>query len=277
MAGTPAPKTVLVVEDDGEAREVMAEHLALHGFTVFEATSGVEAFLHLKRAPPETVVLNLNMPRLGGLEALRWIRTLAPSIAVVTLSEEVDTEVYWRALELGAHDALPTPVVLADLVAVLESHERPRPVSSSGESPTASVETRVGMAMPEVRVLIIADDHNVRDTLEEFLAPKGYRTMAAPDDVAALDAIVESPPDAVLLDIGTAGLTELEALPTIRTLAPHTMVIMVGVITDLEIARRGLARGAFDFVVKPLDLNYLTDSIEAALTLRRLCTPEDIP
>lgn len=61
MAGTPAPQTILVVEDDAEAREVMVEHLALHGFTIFEATSGVEAFLHLKRAPPEAVVLNLNM------------------------------------------------------------------------------------------------------------------------------------------------------------------------------------------------------------------------
>jgi CheY-like chemotaxis protein len=54
---------VLVVEDDAEAREVMVEHLALRGLTVFEATSGVEAFVPLKRAPPEAVVLNLNIPR----------------------------------------------------------------------------------------------------------------------------------------------------------------------------------------------------------------------
>lgn len=269
MAGTPAPQTVLVVEDDSEAREVMVEHLTLHGFTIFEATGGVEAFLHLKRARPEAVVLNLNMPRLGGLEALRWIRALDPSIAVVTLSEEADSEVYWRALELGAHDALPTPVVLADLVAVLESVETSRPVSSRVGPPTASLETSIEMAMPEVRVLIIADDQDLRATLGELLAPKGYRTMAAPDDVTAVDAIIESPPDIVLLDIGTAGISELEALPTIRTLAPHTMVIMVGVVTDVEIARRGLARGAFDFVVKPVDLTYVGESLEMALTLRR--------
>ncbi len=189
---------------------------------------------------------------------------------MVTLSGEADGEVYWRALELGAHEALPTPVLLADLVAALESVERPGPVSSGAGSPTAPDETSVETAMPEVRVLVIADDQDLRATLEEFLAPKGYRTIAAPDDVTAVDAIVESPPDAVLLDIGPAGISELEALPTIRTLAPHTMVIMVGVITDVEIARRGLARGAFDFVVKPVDLTYVSESIEMALTLRRL-------
>lgn len=270
MAEEPSPKTVLVVKDDAEVREVLAEGLALHGFTVFEAASGVEAFVHLKRARPEAAVLDLNMPRLGGLEALRWVRAFDPSIAVVTLSEDADSEVYWRALELGARDALPTPVVLADLVAALEGGERPPPVASSVEPPTEHIAPSVEAAMPEVRVLIIDDDPDVRATLEEFLAPRGYRTVAAPDDVTAVDAIVDSPPDAVLLDIGRAGLSELDALPMIRTLAPHTMVIMLGAITDAEIARRGLARGAFDFVVKPLDLDYLSESIEAAVTLRGL-------
>jgi DNA-binding response OmpR family regulator len=270
MTKEPSPKTVLVVEDDAEVREVMAEGLALHGFTVLEATSGVEAFLHLRRARPGAAVLDLNMPRLGGLEALRWVRAFDPSIVVVTLSEEADSEVYWRALELGARDALPTPVVLADLVAVLESAER-SPLAAGGLGPpTEPVATRMETAMPEVRVLVIADDPDIRAVLEEFLAARGYRTTTAPDDVTAVDAIVDSPPDAVLLDIGTAGLSELDALPMIRTLAPHTMVIMLGAITDVEVARRGLARGAFDFVVKPLDLDYLSESIEAAMTLRGL-------
>jgi DNA-binding response OmpR family regulator len=268
---------VLVVDDDTESREVMAEHLALHGFTAFEATSGAEAFLQLERAPPEAVVLNLNMPRLGGLEAIRWIRHLDPSIAIVTLSEQADGEVYWRALEMGASDALPTPVVLADLVEVLESGERPPPMARGPEPPGEPVESGVETAMPEVRVLIVADDPDVRAALDELLAPRGYRMIAAPDDIAAVDAIVESPPDAVLLELGAAGLGELDALPTIRALAPHTMVIMVGVITDVEIARRGLARGAFDFVVKPLDPDTLSESIEAALTLRRLAVTRRPP
>jgi FixJ family two-component response regulator len=56
----------------------------------------------------------------------------------------------------------------------------------------------------------------------------------------------------------------------IRALAPHAAVIMVGDVSDVEIARRGHARGAFDFLVKPVDPDALAESVEAAMTMRRL-------
>jgi DNA-binding response OmpR family regulator len=263
-----AEKTVLVVEDDGEVREVMAEHLALNGFAVVEAATGIEAFMELERERPDALVLDLNMPRLGGVEALRRILAAHPALPVIALAEEADPEVHWQGLELGARDVLPTPVVLDDLVAALEGSEEwpPAPAPETPPAPQRSRQTDT----PEVRVLVIGDDPELCGALEECLGERGFRAASARHDAAAVGAVAQAPPDIVLLDISVAGASELDALPTIRTLAPHATVIMLGEITDTEVARRGLARGAFDFLVKPPAPEALGESLEAALAMRRL-------
>ncbi len=260
-------KTVLVVEDEAEAREVIVEYLTLHGFGVVEATSGPEALMEIKRARPEVAVLDLNMPRLGGLEALRHIRALDPSITVVLVTDEAEDEVYWRAIELGAHDILRKPVVLADLRDALEGEG---PLASARGAAPARVAPREAPAVLPSCVLVIEGDLDMRSTLERFCAARGHRVTSASDSRGAEHALVQAPPDIVVLDISLQGLEGLQALPTIRALAPHAMVIMTGTIAEHEIARRALARGAFDYVVKPLDLDDLGQSIDMALTMKRL-------
>jgi DNA-binding NtrC family response regulator len=92
----------------------------------------------------------------------------------------------------------------------------------------------------------------------------------ASDSEGAERELVQAPADIVILDMSVQGFEGLEALPTIRALAPHAVVIMVGTTADHEIARRALARGAFDWVVKPVDLDYLAQSVDMALTMKRL-------
>jgi DNA-binding response OmpR family regulator len=72
------PGKALVVDDDADIREILAEQLATHGFEVLTAGNGLEALLHVKRERPGAVVLDLAMPRLGGLEALKRIRAFLP-------------------------------------------------------------------------------------------------------------------------------------------------------------------------------------------------------
>lgn len=69
------PRTVLIVEDDVDARESVAELLRDEGFEVLTAGDGVEAVEVLMRVPPPSaVVLDLSLPRMGGLELLEWVR-----------------------------------------------------------------------------------------------------------------------------------------------------------------------------------------------------------
>jgi len=82
--------------------------------------------------------------------------------------------------------------------------------------------------------------------------------------------IIDEPPDVVLLDIEMPRLGGMEALTAIRAIAPQTAVIMVSGIDSVDLAREALVHGAFDYVRKPVDLEYLERSLDTAVQLRSL-------
>src|SRR5712691_1472177 len=263
--GLMSPKA-LVVDDDAEIREMLAEYLATQGFEVLTAANGLEALLRVKRERPAAIVLDLMMPRLGGLETLKRIRAFHPAAKVVIVSGRLDDEVRRQALALGAAGVLDKPVALADLVAALGQPE-PAPRRPT-EPPAGRAETREPPAAPAAepgRILIVDDEPETCTVLSDLLALLGYSARAVPSGAAAVREIVAAPPDVVLLDINMPGLSGIDALPTIRALAPQAAVIMVSGTEDAATAKRALAYGAFDYVVKPIDQTYLRRAIETAL------------
>ena len=119
-------------------------------------------------------------------------------------------------------------------------------------------------------VLIVEDDSYTGALLNDFVTELGYVGRRVGDGAAALRALVQEAPDLVLLDILLPGLSGLEALPSIRALAPGVPVVIVSGTTDEERARQALARGAFDYIVKPVDLRYLAETVEVALAMSQL-------
>ena len=106
--------------------------------------------------------------------------------------------------------------------------------------------------------------------LADLLEELGYEVVAAEDAVAGMRAIQEVAPRIVLLDINMPGLSGAEALPTILALAPRSAVIMISGDADEDVAKRTLAHGAFDYLVKPVSFDYLARSVGAALALSAL-------
>src|SRR3970282_2933309 len=80
------PANFLRVDHDPEVLDLLRDYFSLQGFVVFTATNGVEAFLQVKQWMPRAVVMDLFMPRLGGIGALARIKTLNPGIAVILVS-----------------------------------------------------------------------------------------------------------------------------------------------------------------------------------------------
>ena len=261
-----SPKA-LVVDDDAEIREMLADYLTTQGFEVLTAANGLEALLRVKRERPAAVVLDLTMPRLGGLETLKRIRAFHPAAKVVIVSGRLDDEVRRQALALGAAGVLEKPVALADLVAAL-GHTEPAPRRPAEPPAAGRAETReppVAPAAEPGRILIVDDEPEMRTMLSDLLALLGYSAREVSNGAAAVREIVAAPPDVVLLDINMPGLSGIDALPTIRALAPQAAVIMVSGTEDAATAKRALAYGAFDYVVKPIDQTYLRRAIETAL------------
>ena len=85
---TPEPSgmSVLLVEDDDDNRELMAEVLTVAGFTVHSVASGQEALRTLSERTVDVVVTDLGMPGMGGLEMARAAKAIAPLIPVVVVT-----------------------------------------------------------------------------------------------------------------------------------------------------------------------------------------------
>ena len=99
---------VLVVDDEPIVREVVVRYLEDAGFETMVAEDGLAARDLLERESPNAIVLDVMMPRLGGLELCRWIRARSevPVIMLTALGEEADRIV---GLELGADDYVTKP------------------------------------------------------------------------------------------------------------------------------------------------------------------------
>jgi len=107
------------------------------------------------------------------------------------------------------------------------------------------------------RILVVDDEIDACRVLEEFLTAKGYEVLSAQDGPTAIRKVEEFKPHIVFLDIIMPGVGGIEVLHEIKRLDPQVAVIMVSVVTEPEKAKRTFDLGAYDYITKPVDLDYL--------------------
>jgi diguanylate cyclase (GGDEF)-like protein len=117
MSGT-APERILVVEDSGTVRRLIVRILTRAGFVVTEAADGLEAVLRCALDRPDVVVLDIEMPRCGGIAALEQIKA-DPGLAdteVLVLTSRQDPADARAALAAGASDYVRKPCDPGEIV-----------------------------------------------------------------------------------------------------------------------------------------------------------------
>jgi DNA-binding response OmpR family regulator len=116
------------------------------------------------------------------------------------------------------------------------------------------------------KVLVVDDEPEAVELLVEFLSAKGYEVVTATDGEEAVKRVKEDRPHLVLLDVRMPKMNGMEALRRIREIDPETGVIMVTGVNEEDVGRKALEQGAFDYIVKPLDLKYLERSVWYKIT-----------
>lgn len=112
---------VLLVDDEQDFRETLAKRLIRRGIEAETAGSAVEALAWMKQNPVlDAVVLDVKMPGMDGIEALKHIAASHPGVAVLMLSGHAHVETAMKGLELGAFDYLMKPVDIEELVFKLQ-------------------------------------------------------------------------------------------------------------------------------------------------------------
>src|SRR2546422_3966944 len=191
---SPGP-TILVVDDDRDVRETIVELLRGEGFDVVEAANGLEALLQVKRSRPAGVVLDLLMPRLGGLDALKRIRTFDPAIRIVVITGSPDPELVRQAKALGAVAVLTKPISPSDLLGPLRAAAAPAPAASALPTRTPSARSAAAGATATAEILVVAGGPGPRGRPQGGLPPAGSRGPFTGDAPTAAPAVVwRAPP-----------------------------------------------------------------------------------
>ena len=113
------------------------------------------------------------------------------------------------------------------------------------------------------RVLVVDDDPVVRELLCEYLRQIGFEISVAGTAFEALGVMRAERPDAVLLDLNMPG--PVGGAAVVDQIATHVPVVILTGSGDAEIAVRTLHAGAFDFLMKPVDLKRLGERIKSAI------------
>ena len=112
---------VLVVDDDSAVRDSLRRSLTFEGYSVPTAGDGEQALASVAAERPDVVVLDLQMPVLGGLETCRRLREQGNDVPVLMLTARDATRDRVTGLDAGADDYLPKPFALEELLARLRA------------------------------------------------------------------------------------------------------------------------------------------------------------
>lgn len=104
--GGDGARRVLIVDDEPEVRALLDEYLTGLGYEVLTAANGLEALWVVKRQRPDAVLVDLAMPRLGGLDTIRHIRKFDQAVRIVVVTGALTREIALQLRDLGV------PIVL---------------------------------------------------------------------------------------------------------------------------------------------------------------------
>jgi DNA-binding NtrC family response regulator len=130
---------VLVVDDDNLLRKLVTDQLSRSGFEAAPAASAQEAFDALRQKDYDVVLLDIQMPGLSGLDALREIRKLEDAPEVIMLTADTSLPTGLEAMRLGAYDYLTKPSTLDEMEAIIRKADEKRRLVRQNASLRAAV------------------------------------------------------------------------------------------------------------------------------------------
>jgi CheY-like chemotaxis protein len=207
VSGIASGSTILVIDDDPEAGELIERNLLKDGFNVTKATSGEQGLRLARELMPVAITLDVMMPGMDGWSVLRALKAdpLLCDIPVIMLTMLEDRT---RGYSLGAVDYLTKPVGREELQKALSRYN----ADDVGNN-----------------VLLVDDDVEARELMAHNLEKAGWIVSEAGNGQEALDAMDSAQPQLVLLDLmmpvmdGFGFLSEMRARPEWR----HIPVIVV--------------------------------------------------
>ncbi|HZM53137.1 MAG TPA: response regulator, partial [Vicinamibacteria bacterium] len=206
----PSRGTVLVIDDDPSACELMVRSLSKEGFHVLTANEGVDGLRMAREARPHVITLDVLMPGMDGWSVLRELkadpRLASIPVIMITMADDRST-----GYALGASDYLTKPIDREKLSASVQRYRHGSQI-----------------------VLVVEDDDDTREMMVRTLANDGWTVREAENGRVALDRVREGVPELILLDLM---MPEMDGFEFISHLRQHEawQTIPVVVLTAKDI------------------------------------------
>ncbi|MDD5200344.1 MAG: response regulator [Terrimicrobiaceae bacterium] len=224
----PGRRTILIIDDDPDASDLMARALDRSGFTTIRADNGGRGIVMAQRLQPDAITLDVMMSGMDGWSVLSVLKSdsATAKIPVVMVTMLQDRQLGYA---LGAADFLTKPVDAEKLRAVLARHAGPA----------------------DLPLLVVEDDPASREMLVRVLRKEGYAVTEAENGSIALERIAEQLPGLILLDLMMPVMDGFELL-SILAAQPQLAGIPVIVVTakDLTPGDREALDGSVQQVIE---------------------------
>lgn len=228
---------VMVVEDDEMSRELLTITLSEAGYRVAAVSSGKEALLIARELKPSVITLDIMLPGISGWDILKNLKhdsaTSDIPILVISMNDEKNCSILW-----GAFDHLIKPVEKGRLLSSLQK-----------------VKGRI-TEKTSPQVLIVDDEPTVVELFSSIIKQEGYEPVGAYGGKEAVDKIMNSHPDAIILDLMMPRFTGFEVIRVLKE-NPETIDIPVIVCTakELSFEEKELLNKNVSYVMKKGNIN----------------------
>jgi two-component system, OmpR family, KDP operon response regulator KdpE len=155
---------VLIVDDERPIRESLRTVLTELGFVIAEAARGEEALALTRGTPFDVVLLDINMPGIGGLDVCRKMRNKSPRLPIIMLSVQGSEDRKVEALDAGADDYITKPFHLRELVARLRAVVR----RAKANDPSEAALIIGAIRLDPLRHLVQKNGRNIHLTPKQF-------------------------------------------------------------------------------------------------------------
>jgi CheY-like chemotaxis protein len=205
--GTSGRPSLVVIDDDPTVLDLMSRFLTKEGFDVHTASNGRDGLELAKTKHPVAITTDVMMPGMDGWSVITALKA-DPATAHIPIILVTITDSREMGVALGVFDYLAKPVDWTRLRGTLD---------------------RLDLGAQARTVLIVEDDEAARDQLQRTMVKQGWKVLLAGDGVAALEAVRETEPSLVLLDLMMPRMDGFEFLDHFRRdpRFVHTPVIVV--------------------------------------------------
>jgi len=268
---------VLVVEDQWDTRDLLAEILGSAGCRVVAVGSAAEAIEAFDASPPDVLLSDIGMPVEDGYSLLRRIRQRRPAdggkVPAIAISAYAREEDRIRSLAAGFQIHLAKPFEPSDVLgAVGRMVRRVRTGGGAGRTERRSRDRDA----PDV--LVVEDDADLRDGLRSLIEEWGHVVEVAESGAAGIERAVARRPRVALVDIGLPGISGFEVARRIRSLMDRKDITLVALTgrSQPEDLEQAIESGFDAHLVKPIPLERLRVLLAERLPKTARDAPADL-